>query len=134
MALLHARYMSPERIQNKPYSFMSDIWSVGLVLQECATGKYPFYEQSTCIDMAQTILDANVPELPERLFSPQFRDFLRQCLHKNPNLRLPAYVLLGARWLQLCGAKSLVAAWENVGSWFVSLNGGSSNNSSSSHK
>ncbi len=44
--------MSPERIQNKPYSFMSDIWSVGLVLQECATGKYPFHEQATCIDIS----------------------------------------------------------------------------------
>lgn len=30
--------MSPERIRNCPYSFMSDIWSLGLVLMECATG------------------------------------------------------------------------------------------------
>ncbi|RYH05285.1 hypothetical protein EON65_45140 [archaeon] len=32
------RYMSPERIRNRPYSYMSDIWSLGLVLIECATG------------------------------------------------------------------------------------------------
>lgn len=120
------KYMSPERIQNKPYSFMSDIWSVGLVLHECATGKYPFHEQSTCIDMAQTILDANVPELPARLFSAQFRDFLRQCLHRDPNHRLPAEVLLGAPWLQLCGATSLEVAKANVQSWIASLGSGGS--------
>ena len=33
------KYMSPERIKNDPYSYMSDIWSLGLVLQECATGQ-----------------------------------------------------------------------------------------------
>jgi serine/threonine protein kinase len=117
--------MSPERIRNHPYSFMSDIWSLGLVLHECATGKYPFYELSTCIDMAQNILDANVPDLPERLFTYEFRDFLKQCLHKNPNQRLPAEVLLCAPWLQRCGATSLDAARENVHKWIMSVSGGS---------
>jgi serine/threonine protein kinase len=35
-------YMSPERINNERYSFSADIWSLGLVLVECATGKYPY--------------------------------------------------------------------------------------------
>ena len=44
--------------------------------------------------MAQTILDADVPELSEHDYSPQFRDFVKQCLHREPNMRLPAEVLL----------------------------------------
>ena len=28
------KYMSPERIQSQPYSYASDIWSLGLVLLE----------------------------------------------------------------------------------------------------
>ena len=40
------KYMSPERIQNHPYSYMSDIWSLDLVLMECATGLYPFHEHA----------------------------------------------------------------------------------------
>ena len=35
-------YMSPERLENKQYSFPADIWSLGLSLVEAATGKYPF--------------------------------------------------------------------------------------------
>lgn len=34
--------MSPERINNEQYSFPADIWSLGLALVECATGKYPY--------------------------------------------------------------------------------------------
>jgi mitogen-activated protein kinase kinase 3 len=35
-------YMSPERLQSHPYGFASDIWSLGICLVECATGKYPY--------------------------------------------------------------------------------------------
>ena len=51
------KYMSPERIHNCPYSYMSDIWSFGLVMMECATGKYPLPEHSNCIEMAQVCLE-----------------------------------------------------------------------------
>ena len=49
------KYMSPERIRNLPYSYMSDIWSFGLVMIECATGRYPFHEHTNCIEMAQVL-------------------------------------------------------------------------------
>lgn len=35
-------YMSPERIDGKPYSFPADVWALGLTLLECATGRYPY--------------------------------------------------------------------------------------------
>ena len=54
-----ARYMSPERIQNGPYSYMSDIWSFGLVMHECATGRYPFQDKVAPIDMATIIIEAH---------------------------------------------------------------------------
>lgn len=120
------KYMSPERIQNRPYSFASDIWSFGIVLHECATGRYPFGEQTlphSCIDMAQTILEARVPPLPEKRFSAHFRGFLQQCLHAAPQSRLPAEVLLCAPWLQQCGAVSPAAARDNVCAWIQSLGG-----------
>lgn len=34
--------MSPERINNEPYSFPADIWSLGLALLECGTGVFPY--------------------------------------------------------------------------------------------
>lgn len=35
-------YMSPERIRNENYSYAADIWSLGLTVLECATGKFPY--------------------------------------------------------------------------------------------
>lgn len=35
-------YMSPERIKNQPYSFASDIWSLGLSILELGTGQFPY--------------------------------------------------------------------------------------------
>ena len=35
-------YLSPEIVQSKPYSFKSDIWSLGVVLYELAALKPPF--------------------------------------------------------------------------------------------
>ena len=77
------KYMSPERIRNKPYSYSSDIWSFGLVLMECATGVYPYTELTNCIEMAQTILECDVPELPSSQYTPELRDFIKQCLHRD---------------------------------------------------
>jgi len=34
--------MSPELCDNKPYSYKSDVWAVGIVLYELATLRQPF--------------------------------------------------------------------------------------------
>lgn len=89
---------------------------------ECATGEYPFEEQANCIEMAQTILDTEVPPLPSH-FSASFREFVKQCVHRDPSQRLPAEVLLGSPWLQQHGSTSYEHAVENVESWIISLVG-----------
>jgi serine/threonine protein kinase len=33
---------SPERIDGKTYGYSSDIWSVGMVVYEMATGMHPY--------------------------------------------------------------------------------------------
>jgi mitogen-activated protein kinase kinase 1 len=38
--------MSPERIAGKNYSYSSDIWSLGLVIFELATGRHPYMDTS----------------------------------------------------------------------------------------
>jgi mitogen-activated protein kinase kinase 1 len=38
-------YMSPERIQGHSYGFNTDVWSLGLLLLECAVGRYPYPPQ-----------------------------------------------------------------------------------------
>ena len=63
------KYMSPERILGRDYSYGGDIWSLGLMIIECATGKYPFAEANSMIEMAQTVTEADPPGLtPQRGF------------------------------------------------------------------
>ena len=58
------KYMSPERMQSEPYNFKSDIWSLGIVLIECATGYYPYKERGVGqIEMVQNILFGRVPRI-----------------------------------------------------------------------
>ena len=123
------KYMSPERIRNEPYSYSSDIWSFGLVMLECATGRYPFHEQVNCIEMAQTILDSERIEVPP-CFSSLFQEFIAQCVHKAPGQRLPAEVLLGSPWLQYYGATSYEASVMRVRNWIDGLGGGAGPGSS----
>jgi serine/threonine protein kinase len=36
--------MSPERMKGEKYSYAGDIWSLGIMLIETVTGKFPFKE------------------------------------------------------------------------------------------
>ena len=35
-------YMSPERLESLDYSYPSDVWSLGVVVYEMATGEHPY--------------------------------------------------------------------------------------------
>ena len=35
-------YMSPERLSGEAYSYPADIWALGIILLELATGKFPY--------------------------------------------------------------------------------------------
>jgi serine/threonine protein kinase len=64
-------YMSPERVEGENYSFVSDIWSFGLVMYELATAQFP-YKQKSHIELRQQFIEVGSPKLPER-YSSDFR-------------------------------------------------------------
>ncbi len=85
-------YMSPERLQGKEHTYNSDIWSVGLVLIECATGRFPF--QLTNISVWEMISHVSAKiELPLGL-SEDFKSFILACLTIQPENRPSAATLL----------------------------------------
>jgi serine/threonine-protein kinase len=83
-----AAYMSPEQARGKPLDKRTDIWAFGCVLYECLTGKRAF--QGDTITEALAAILKSEPDwtvLPTE--TPlSVRAVLRQCLQKDPNLRL----------------------------------------------
>jgi len=89
-------YMSPERLGGKPYSFASDIWSLGITLVECAIGRYPYsaFTGANYFVLLAQIVNDPPPHLPTEGFSAEFADFVSLCLQKEPTLRPSADALL----------------------------------------
>lgn len=70
---------SPERILAKPYSYSPDIWSLGVIVYEMATGTLPFPPCKKLIDSLQHIgysNDITVP--PDFGLSKELTDFIQQ--------------------------------------------------------
>ena len=80
-------YMSPERITGKKYSYPSDIWSVGLVIYELATGEEPYGSGSDFLTQITKIVEEQEPRLNENYFSKEFCDFIEKTVKKEPEKR-----------------------------------------------
>lgn len=111
------KYMAPERMLHSRYDYSADIWSLGIVLQELALGKYPYPESSSAIGYVHIVTDGEAPKLPADRFSEEFLDFMDHMVHKDTSARLPADVLLGAPWLIRNGAESIDASERIVRKW-----------------
>jgi serine/threonine protein kinase/tetratricopeptide (TPR) repeat protein len=83
-----AAYMSPEQIQGEPVDPRSDLFSLGVLLYEMATGQQPFQGKSRLSTMAAVLHDTPPPPstlvkgLPDR-----FNGIVSRCLAKEPSQR-----------------------------------------------
>lgn len=78
-------YMAPERIDSRPYTFNSDVWSFGLTLLTVALGKLPIDNANGFWSVLNAIRDNPPPELPDDgTWSYEIRDFIKQCLTTSP--------------------------------------------------
>lgn len=79
-------YMAPELFSDDGvYSFYSDMWALGCVLYELATGKPPF-SATGLKDLIQEICEKEVPQVEG--FSPLFNDLIKRLLEKDPVKRI----------------------------------------------
>ncbi len=74
------RYMSPEQARGKETDVRTDIWSLGVVLNEMLTGKNPF-DGETISDSLAAIIHEN-PELSEDI-PADLRWIINKALNKN---------------------------------------------------
>ncbi|HHN79081.1 MAG TPA: hypothetical protein ENK11_10485, partial [Phycisphaerales bacterium] len=83
-----AGYMSPEQARGRAVDKRADIWSFGVVMFECLSGRRAF-KGETPMDSIVAILEKDPPwdllpaETPGRVV-----EMLRRCLEKNPKKRL----------------------------------------------
>lgn len=80
-------YMSPERIRIENYSYAADIWSLGLTILECATGKFPYDVNEGPANLMLQILDDPSPTPPQDAYSSEFCSFVNDCLQKDADAR-----------------------------------------------
>lgn len=78
-------YLSPEIIMNKPYSYSSDIWSLGVLLYELCLLKMPFEAKSMPM-LTLKIIKGEFTPLSEK-FSYEIRELIQSILIVDPKKR-----------------------------------------------
>ncbi|KAL2410611.1 MAP kinase kinase kinase wis4 [Exophiala dermatitidis] len=98
-------YMSPEVIRGDStatsrFSGAADIWSLGCVILEMATGRRPWSTLDNEWAIMYNIAQGNPPQLPtEDQLSPMGIDFLKKCFERDPAKRSTAAELLQHPWI-----------------------------------
>ncbi|KAL8543608.1 hypothetical protein ACS0TY_004251 [Phlomoides rotata] len=87
-------WMAPEVIKNSSGCNLAvDIWSLGCTVLEMATTKPPWSQYEGVAAMFKIGNSKEFPEIPGHL-SDEGRDFVRQCMQRNPRQRPTAAQLL----------------------------------------
>jgi Tol biopolymer transport system component len=83
-----ALYMSPEQAEGRPIDTRSDIFSIGVVLYEMATGQCPFEGNST-VSILSSILKDDPPPITElnHALPRDLARIVKRCLSKDPERR-----------------------------------------------
>ncbi|EFC43108.1 map kinase [Naegleria gruberi] len=96
-------YMSPERLKGLTHSVDSDIWSVGVLIAECAIGGLPFTKGA---EVSVWTLLKHVQSNPEVVtikpgeVSDEFFDFIHKCMEEEPINRPSAKQLLNHPYIK----------------------------------
>lgn len=78
-------YMAPEQIRGGPVDFRTDLFAVGVILYELASGEHPFREAAPAASLART-LEHEPPPLASAggVAHPVLERIVARCLQKEP--------------------------------------------------
>ncbi|KAM8830206.1 calcium/calmodulin-dependent protein kinase IGb [Synchiropus picturatus] len=93
-------YVAPEVLAQKPYSKAVDCWSIGVITYILLCGYPPFYEES------ETRLFSKIMKAHYEFDSPFWddisesaKDFIRNMMHKSPDMRFSTEQALRHPWI-----------------------------------
>jgi NIMA (never in mitosis gene a)-related kinase len=78
-------YLSPEIVEGRPYSFKSDVWSLGVLLYELCTLRPPF-DGTSIRQLSVNICRGSYPPLPAH-FSKELKNLVSMQLNLDPSRR-----------------------------------------------
>ncbi|KAM3871673.1 calcium/calmodulin-dependent protein kinase type 1D-like [Diretmus argenteus] len=100
-------YVAPEVLAQKPYSKAVDCWSIGVITYILLCGYPPFYEET------ETRLFSKIMKAQYEFDSPFWddisesaKDFIRNMMQKNPNMRYTTEQALRHPWIMGKTARS----------------------------
>jgi eukaryotic-like serine/threonine-protein kinase len=111
-------YMSPEQVRGEPVDARSDLFSLGLILHEMASGK-PAFRGGSSVEIMNSILHDEPAELPPA--SPPALDrMVRRCLEKQPAMRFQCAADLSFALASIPLSQAAAIAVTRRGAWWKS--------------
>ena len=96
-------YMAPERLRGDEYNFVSDVWSLGIIVLEALLGEHPF-PASNFMALFNAITKAQTPPPPDDT-PPELAAFVSACLLADAPRRPSVEQLLDSPWAKAQASK-----------------------------
>lgn len=99
-------YMSPERLLGEMYNSSSDLWSVGVMMIQLWSKKYPFENIKSPIDLLSVIEDLKLDSYLAK-FPKTMATIIRSTLASSPVNRKSCVELLKSPWFLECSVYNI---------------------------
>ncbi|KLN71602.1 MULTISPECIES: serine/threonine-protein kinase [Rhodococcus] len=80
-------YMAPEQLRQDRALRASDLWAIGEMLFEAATGVHPFFKQGEAMGIAEAVTRLSTPPAVPSDLPPDIAELILKCLSDVPHRR-----------------------------------------------